>query len=563
VVVAVDHALAAAARAWIDGDPDPGARTELAGLLDTGDEAALRERFAVRLAFGTAGLRGPLRAGPNGMNVAVVRQTAAGLAAYLSSSRPGMPVVVVGYDARHGSERFALASAGVFAAAGLRALVLPRPLPTPVLAFTVRHLRADAGVMVTASHNPATDNGYKVYLGGDPDGGDPDSDAGGAQIAPPVDARIAEAIDTAAAGGPARDIPTSDGYQRLGDGIVTAYVAAAADTVAAGPRDVTVAYTPLHGVGAEVLTAAFHRAGFAAPTTVAAQLAPDPDFPTTPFPNPEEPGVMDRVLALGASIGADVVIANDPDADRCAVAVDGRVLTGDEVGVLLADHVLSRRAASGGQAGRVATTVVSAGWLRRLAHGRGAAFTETLTGFKWIMRAGPGLVYGYEEALGYAVAPDVVRDKDGITAALAVAELAAAEKARGRTLLDRLDDLARAYGLHLTGAVSVRVSDPRALGTLMGRLRAARPNAFGTEVVTGIRDLGAGRSGLPPSDVLVFTLAAGGKVVVRPSGTEPKLKAYLEVVTDVTDGALATARLDALRVAIREQFAGGSGDHFG
>lgn len=544
--------LRAAVAEWVGGDPDERGRAELTALVEAGDDAETADRFAGRLAFGTAGLRGPLRAGPNGMNRAVVRQTAAGIAAYLldDGSHPS-PTVVIGYDARHGSATFAADSAGVLTAAGCRALVLPGPLPTPVLAFAVRRLGAHAGIMVTASHNPAADNGYKVYLGGLA------AAAGtGAQLVPPADREIEAAIGRAAAG-PARAIPVADGWERLGDDVVEAYVAAAAATAAAdGPRDVTIAYTPLHGVGADVLTSVFTRAGFPRPAVVATQARPDPDFPTAPFPNPEEPGVLDPLLRLAAERGADVAIANDPDADRCAVAVGDRILTGDELGVLLADHVLRRRP------GPVATTIVSSGWLGQLARIRGVPYAETLTGFKWIVRARADLVFGYEEALGYCVAPGLVRDKDGITAALAVAELAAIEKTRGRTLLDRLNDLAREAGRHVTTQIALRVDDPGAITALMAALRADPPGAWGPdEPVTAVVDFAAGRPAadgvaLPPSDVLLFRLARGGKVVIRPSGTEPKLKAYLETAAGTpghpaADGS-AAGRMTALRSAVGE-----------
>ncbi|WP_430827759.1 phospho-sugar mutase [Candidatus Protofrankia californiensis] len=471
------------------------------------------------------------------------------------------PLVVVGADARHGSERFAFDSVRVLAGAGLRAALLPVPVPTPVLAFAVRHLGADAGIMVTASHNPATDNGYKVYLGAP--SGDP---ANGAQIVAPVDSEIEAAIDAV---GPAASLPLGDGWTRLGEEIRSSYVAAAADTLrtdgAGGLADVRVAYTPLHGVGADTFEAVFTRAGLTAPFMVAEQVRPDPDFPTVPFPNPEEPGVMDRVLALGRAVGADVVIANDPDADRCAVAVNDRILTGDEVGMLLAEETLRTRP------GPVATTIVSSRALAALAAAHNLRFSETLTGFKWIMRAHPDLAFGYEEALGYAVAPDLVRDKDGITAALAVAGIAAADKRRGRTLLDRLDDLARRYGLYVTAQVSIRLTgssdSTERISAIMTALRADPPSRFGDTAVVGVHDLAApsahGRTAgsVPPADVVVFLLADGGRVVVRPSGTEPKIKSYLEVIAPVDPGAdaeaLAAARQQAdtrmatLRDAVR------------
>ncbi len=521
----MDRSLAGRARAWIEDDPDPGDREELAALLERGEERELADRFRGRLAFGTAGLRGRLRAGPNGMNRAVVRRAAAGLGAWLGPGRS----VVVGHDARHRSRAFAEDAAAVLAGAGLRVHLLPRALPTPVLAFAVRSLAADAGVMVTASHNPPQDNGMKVYLGG--------AD-GGAQIVPPADREIEAAI---AAVRDLAGLPLGAPGARVGDDLVEAYVAATAALALTGDRDVRVAYTPLHGVGRATLAAVLARAGVPAPAVVAAQAEPDPDFPTVGFPNPEEPGAMDAVVALGRETGADVTIANDPDADRCAVAVGDRVLGGDELGALLADHVLRHAP------GPVATTIVSSSLLGRMAAAHGVPFTQTLTGFKWIVRAREDLVFGYEEALGYAAGPRVVRDKDGISAALLVAELAAGLRAQGRTLLDRLDDLAREHGVHLTEGLSVRVEDLAVIEAAMARLRAAPPARLAGRAVVEVRDLLAGDGDLPPSDVLVLRLE-GARVVVRPSGTEPKLKAYLEAVAPVRGGDLAAARESAARL---------------
>jgi phosphomannomutase len=501
----VSAELEVTARAWLEDDPDPATRAEVQQLLDRGDSAGLRARFEGRLVFGTAGLRGPVRAGPTGMNRAVVSRTAAGLAAHLGAGC----CVVVGRDARHGSEVFARDTCQVLAGAGLRALLLPRPLPTPVLAHAVLALAADAGVMVTASHNPPQDNGYKVYLGD------------GAQVVPPADTDIERA---SAAVERVRDLPRSDAWEQLGEEVVDGYL----DAVAALPltpfRDLRVAYTPLHGVGAQVLLAAFARAGFAAPEVVEEQAAPDADFPTVAFPNPEEPGAMDLLLALAERTGADVAIASDPDADRVAVAVGGRVLRGDEVGVLLADHLLSS-----GRRGLVATTVVSSSMLARIAAAHGVPFVQTLTGFKWLARAGSELLYAYEEALGVMVAPGVVRDKDGISAAVLVADLAAMEKARGRSLLDRLADLEAQHGRHETRQLSYRVQDLSLVTAAVEDVTAHPPTAYGDLAVTAVEQ--------PAPDVLVHRLGGAGRVVVRPSGTEPKLKAYLELV-DPAPGAM-------------------------
>ena len=493
--------LAAQVRAWIADDPDPATRAELSALLAAGDTAALADRFSGPLHFGTAGLRGPVRAGPQGMNRAVVRRTAAGLAAHLGAGR----TVVVGRDARHGSVEFAADVGAVLAGAGLRALLLPRELPTPVLAFAVLHLGADAGVMVTASHNPPQDNGMKVYL------------ADGAQLSSPVDAEVERAI-AAVAGVLA--LPLGEA-EVLGEDVWQAYLSAIAALPLTGARDVRVAYTPMHGVGLETLCAAFARAGFPAPEVVAEQAVPDPDFPTVAFPNPEEPGALDLLLRLSAD--ADVAIASDPDADRIAVAVGDRPLRGDETGVLLADHLLSS-----GVRGRFATTVVSSSMLARLCAAHDVPFSETLTGFKHLARAGDDLVYAYEEALGVAVSPATVRDKDGMSSALLVAEMAALEKARGRTLLDRLADLEARFGRHETRQLSYRVHDVGLIAAAVDSLRAAAPTSYGSFAVTSVEQ--------PADDVLVHRLE-GGRVVVRPSGTEPKLKAYLELV-DPADGAM-------------------------
>ncbi|GAA0832622.1 phospho-sugar mutase [Streptosporangium amethystogenes subsp. fukuiense] len=539
--------LAGLARSWLAQDPDPDTRAELTELLERGDGDALRERFGAKLEFGTAGLRGELGAGPNRMNRVTVMRAAAGLARVLGPGRH----VVIGYDARHKSDVFARDTAAVLTGAGLRASVLPAPLPTPVLAFAVRHLGADAGVMVTASHNPPRDNGYKVYWGD------------GSQIVPPIDAEISAAIDAV---GPVSELPLGSpddpAWTALDDGVVTAYLEAVTALPIGTARGLRVAYTPLHGVGGDTLARAFAAAGFDAPAVVEAQAAPDPDFPTVAFPNPEEPGAMDLALELAERIGADLILANDPDADRCAVGVPlpgggYRMLTGDEVGALLGEHVIGQ---TSGEGRLVATTIVSSSLLGRIAAEYGVRYAETLTGFKWIMKAGDGLVFGYEEALGYSVGSDKglpVHDKDGIGAALTVAGLAAQAKLDGRTLLDLLDDQARRYGLHATSQLSVRVDDLSLITGAMTRLRTAPPARLGDRDVESADDLIEGSAGLPPTDGLRYRLSGGARVVVRPSGTEPKLKCYLEVVVPVT-GEVSEAReraardLDALKSGLAD-----------
>jgi phosphomannomutase len=524
----VDRLRAEAAR-WIADDPDPADRAELLALLDGLPDRAdeLADRFAGPLTFGTAGLRGPLRAGPNGMNRAVVRGAAAGLLHWLAVQGADGPLVI-GYDARHRSGEFAEDTARVATGAGRDALLLPGPLPTPVLAYAVRRLGAAAGVMVTASHNPRWDNGYKVYLGAQLGG----AAGAGAQIVPPADTGIEAAIRAV---GPLLAVPLGPPGRVVDPELVASYVDAVARVVEpGGPRELAVAYTPLHGVGRAVLPGAFAAAGFASPSIVDSQAAPDPDFPTVAFPNPEEPGAMDRVIALARAGGADLAVANDPDADRCALAVPGpdgwRILRGDEVGVLLADHLMRR-----GAAGRYATTIVSSSLLRALCERRGRPYGETLTGFKWIVRAGADLAYGYEEALGYCVAPDLVRDKDGVSAALLAAELAAGLKAQGRTLLDRLDEIAAEFGVYATDQLSVRVDDLADIDRAMALIRGAPPARLLGVPVRTVADL------RPEADVLVVRHDRA-RVVVRPSGTEPKLKAYLEVIEPVPDGGVPAAR---------------------
>ena len=522
---------------WITVDPDPEAQAELRALLDRDATEALRERFAHGLTFGTAGLRGRLGAGPSRMNVATVRSASAGLARYLLDRVEGASEagVVIGHDARHGSARFAAEAAAVFSGAGLRTYALPPLAPTPLLAFAVRRLGCAAGVMVTASHNPPQDNGYKVYLGD------------GAQISPPADEHIAAAI--AEAGAP-NALPLGAGGEPvdLADDYLTAILAA---LPAADARELRITYTPLHGVGGLLCLEAFARAGFPAPHVVAAQAEPDPDFPTVARPNPEEPGTLDLALAEAAAQDADVLLANDPDADRLAVAIPGpdgwRRLHGDEIGALLADFLLEH--CEDPARALLVTTVASSTLLGRMAEAAGARYAETLTGFKWMMRAvadapGQRLLLAYEEALGYAVS-DVVRDKDGIAAALVMAQLAATEKRAGRTLQDRLDAIAARYGAHATDQLTLELegADGQArMREIMDRLRREPPVTLLGRALSAVEELAAG--------TVLILRAAGVRVVVRPSGTEPKLKTYLEVVAD--DRPTAARQLEVLRTELVE-----------
>jgi phosphomannomutase len=519
--------LADEARAWRDEDPDPITRAEVDALLAAGDEAGLAERFGARLQFGTAGLRGELGAGPNRMNRVLVRRATAGLAAWLRATGRDGPVVV-GRDARHGSAEFAADACAVLAGAGFAVWSTPRPLPTPTLAFAVKHLGCVAGVMITASHNPPRDNGYKVYVGD------------GAQIIPPMDSEISAAIDAV---GPLASIPMSTvGISVVGEEVIDAYVAGIVGLSVDPAREVRMAYTAMHGVGYELAAAAFRLAGFPDLVAVAEQVQPDPDFPTVSFPNPEEPGALDLALATAEREAVDLVLANDPDADRLGVALRSRdaswrALNGNEIGVLLADHLL--RHGEHGPHELVATTIVSTRMLAAMAAKAGVSYAETLTGFKWVARAGEAqgkrFLFGFEEALGYCVGA-LVRDKDGISAALVFAELVASLRASGQTVWDRLDALEAEHGPHRTRQLSQRVSGA---GEVMAQLRAALPAVIGGHDVVAVEDLLEGGR-LPPSDVLIFTLDGGSRVVIRPSGTEPKLKCYLEAPSDEILDQVAT-----------------------
>ncbi|MFJ2978216.1 phospho-sugar mutase [Curtobacterium sp. NPDC087082] len=546
----VDGVLAAA-RAWSAQDPDPETRSSLDAAIDaaaTGDGPAVQDlaaRFAGRLAFGTAGLRAELGYGPLRMNRVVVTQAAAGLARFLIDTGRRRSVVI-GYDGRVNSDVFARDSAEVMRGLGLEVTLLPSALPTPVLAFAVRHLDVGAGVMVTASHNPPRDNGYKVYLGEDDEG---------SQIVPPVDADIAAAIDAVAAGSIA-DLPRATDYTVATSELLGAYVSATAATVAAPglapDAQPKVVYTAMHGVGWETARAVFEAAGFAVPVTVPEQIEPDGAFPTVSFPNPEEPGAMDLSIARGVAVGADLVIANDPDADRLALAIpdgDGsfRRLSGNEVGWLLGWRAAARASDDGVQ-GTLAASIVSSPALARVAARHGLEYRDTLTGFKWVSRV-PGLLFGYEEALGYLVDPEVVRDKDGISAALSLLSLAADLAAQGSSIAGQLDAFAAEFGAFASGQVATRVDDLSRIGSIMASLRSTPPTTLGGLSVLSVTDYAGGVEGFPPSDILRYDLTGDARVIVRPSGTEPKVKVYIDTVAATP--AEAQSLVDALAADIR------------
>jgi phosphomannomutase len=533
---ALSSDLARAVTSWRDQDPDPETRQQVDELLiaaATGDAQAVAElvdAFSARLQFGTAGLRGALGAGPHRMNRVVVGQAAAALAGYLLDHGMAGGKVIISFDARRNSDVFARDTAEIMSGAGFQSMIMPGPLPTPVVAFGVRHLGCVAGVVVTASHNPPQDNGYKVYLGD------------GSQIVPPADTEISARIEEVAKHS-LDDVPRTQSYEVIGPELVDAYIDRVVSSVPKGaPRQLRWVYTPLHGVGGSLVTRVVAACGFPPAHVVAEQAEPDPRFPTVAFPNPEEPGAIDLALAQAQQVDADLVIANDPDADRLAAAVirEGRwrMLRGDELGVLLGEDALRRSVR-----GTYACSIVSSSLLATIAAAYGQPFVSTLTGFKWIGRV-PSLVYGYEEALGYCVDPKTVPDKDGISALVRLLTLAAGLKAEGRNLADRLDEIARRYGVYETDQMSVRVDDPKIITAAMARLRASPPRILAGEP-TSVVDLAHGTEQLPPSDAVLIT-SEMIKVVVRPSGTEPKLKCYLEAHLDVPGSLdLAATRVEA------------------
>lgn len=516
----MNPSLLAEVKAWIADDPDPVTAAHLQALLDADDEAALAPLFSGFLQFGTAGLRGAIGAGPSRMNRAVVGRTAAGLALYMKQR--GMKSVVIGRDARHGSEDYTFESAEILSGAGMDVFILPRPLPTPVLAFATSHLKCDIGIMVTASHNPPQDNGYKVYIGPKADG----IEYASSQIVNPTDGYIAEDIASITS---LKALPRGDKWTILGEEVISEYIAR---TVKLAPRpgDIKVVYTAMHGVGTEVTQRVFNHAGFATLILVDEQCTPDPDFPTVAFPNPEEPGAIDLALAKARDFGADLVIANDPDADRCAAAINDpkvgwRMLRGDELGVIFGEWIARTQ-----PSGTMGNSIVSSSALSKIAAHYGVDFKEVLTGFKWLAKI-EDLAYGYEEAIGYAVDSETVNDKDGISAALFLAQIAMDLKRDGLTLSDFLDEIWSRHGFHGTEQISIRVSDMSAITRLLASLRSNPPQEIAGRSVSAIDDLAAPTDGLPPTDGLRIWLDGGIRIIVRPSGTEAKMKCYIEVIT--------------------------------
>ena len=547
------------ARQWASHDPDPATASALSADIEAAErgdeEAAARVGAAMNgpLQFGTAGLRGTVGPGESRMNLAVVIRATAGLCEVVKRHATGTPTLVVGCDARYGSSEFAAAACRVASAAGVRVLALPQANPTPLTAFSMLHFDADAGVMVTASHNPAPDNGYKVYLGGTVAQGD----GRGVQIVPPFDVEIAAAIEAAP---PADEVPMNDDLVEAVDPReeYVACASALASGEASAREDLRIVLTAMHGVGAAITSRVLAEAGFSNVSLVEAQADPDPDFPTVPFPNPEEAGALDMAMEQAREQGADLIIAVDPDADRCALAVPDpssetgwSPLSGDQTGSLLGEVLAAR-----GLTGSLANSIVSSRLLSRIARAHGLEHHTTLTGFKWIARA-PGLGFGYEEAIGFCPDPAHVRDKDGIATSVVAASLVAALKAQGRSVWDELERLARLHGLHVSSPLTFRVEEIEQIASGMARLRAQPPSVLAGSPVVEVSDLSQGYRGLPPTDGVLVLTEAGDRVIARPSGTEPKLKCYLEVILPVTEGEplpwdQARERLDAIKGAFAE-----------
>lgn len=552
---AIPAALAAQVDEWLQSDPDPETRAEIAALRDAGDVAALADRFDGRLEFGTAGLRGRMEAGPTRMNRLVVRQSAAGIARYLRRHVEGAgdAGVVVIHDARHRSDVFAADCAEVLAAHGIRVIAATTPLPTPIGVFAIRYLGCVAGIVVTASHNPPRDNGMKLFMGD------------GAQIVPPVDGQVAACIDEVVADGTICPTGVAAGpIEPLPAAVISDYLSVTRHRFPPPAADVHIALTAMHGVGGALCRRLLNDAGFDTVIPVASQIDPNPDFPTVTFPNPEEPGATDRLSARMRESGAPLGLALDPDADRvAAVVADGngtRQLTGDEVGALLGEWLLG---ITSGDNRLTVTSVVSSQLLSRIAAAHGVHHEETLTGFKWLSR--PALanptwtqILAYEESIGYAIGP-TVRDKDGLSGALAVASMVASLTAQGRTVLDLLDDLHVRHGAFVTDNFSLRDEGPGSAqrrASVVARLAADPPTAIGGIPVASSEALAA--------DVLRMNLEGGVRVIVRPSGTEPKLKCYCEAIepvaqrADLVDArARARVRLDAVRAGLSELLGAG------
>lgn len=529
----MDEVLRREVEKWIAEDPDTATQSQLQKLLDGNNESELRSCFSGFLEFGTAGLRGPLGAGPSRMNRAVVTKTAAGIAQYMKKN--SLTSVVIGRDARFGSEDFTRDTAEIMQGAGFDVHVMPRPLPTPVLAFAVRELKCDVGIMVTASHNPPQDNGYKVYLGGSVSG----IRYEGSQIISPADKEISAEISIVP---PLPTLHRKTGWKVVDESVIDSYIARTAH-LSERPGTLKVVYTAMHGVGTATLTKVFTAAGFPEPILVKEQAQPDPNFPTVSFPNPEEPGAIDLALETAEKVDADLVIANDPDADRCAAAIKDargkwRMLRGDEVGALLGEYIAQRGV---GKDSVMANSIVSSTILSKIAAHYGIQFRETLTGFKWIAKI-PKLAYGYEEALGYAVDSDAVNDKDGISAALVLVQLATDLANQNRTIREFLDEMWGRYGFHGTRQISVRTTSVEQINGILKKFREQTPKVIGPFSVEKFDDLERPTDGLPPTNGVRMYLQGGARVIVRPSGTEPKIKCYIEVVIG---GDVQKARVDA------------------
>lgn len=539
----MNSTLRAEVEAWIADDPDPKTAAELQTLLDAGDEETLKKYFNGFLQFGTAGLRGPIGPGPSCMNRAVVGRAAAGIASYMR--KRGMTKVVIGRDARYGSEDYTFETAEIMSGAGMDVYILPRPLPTPVLAFATSYLACDIGIMVTASHNPPQDNGYKVYVGPDADG----VKYASSQIINPTDGFIAADIDAVTS---LKSLPRGSKWTILDEEVLNEYVRRTS-ALAPRPGDLKVVYTAMHGVGTETAQLVFNKAGFSSLITVDEQCTPDPDFPTVAFPNPEEPGAIDLALKKARDFNAELVIANDPDADRCAAAINDpavgwRMLRGDELGVVLGEWIARSK-----PTGTFGNSIVSSSALRKISLHYGIDFQEVLTGFKWLAKI-EDLAFGYEEAIGYAVDSDTVNDKDGISAAIFLAQVAMDLKRDGLTISDLLNEVWERHGFHGTEQISIRVSDMSAITRLLAGLRQNPPKEIAGRAVESIDDLAAPQDGLPPTDGLRIWLAGGIRIIVRPSGTEAKMKCYIEVITKTSGDS--EALLNALREPLKKFLAG-------